>query len=77
MERADYSGRTGANLDDEVATAIKRAALRGNVTLMSVAFARLWQEIRVVQPSGCIDPPRVSDFTSQAIYSSFVVMGRF
>ena len=53
------------------------AALRGNATLMSVAFARLWHEIRVVQPSGCIDPPRVSDFTSQAIWSLLVIMGRF
>ena len=57
MERADYTGRTGANLDDEVATAIKRAGLRGNVTLMSEGFTRLWHEIRVVQPSGCLYPP--------------------
>jgi hypothetical protein len=58
MERAVYSGRTGANLDDEVATAIKRAAIVGNRTLMATAFARLWSEVRIVQPSGCLDPPR-------------------
>ena len=58
MERADYSKRTGANLDDEVATAIKRGVLFGNRSLVAAAFARLWEEIRVVQPSGCLDPPR-------------------
>lgn len=59
MERADYSKRTGANLDDEVATAIARGALLRNATLVGVGFARLWQEIRVVPPTdpACLDPP--------------------
>jgi hypothetical protein len=58
MERANYGQRTGANLDDEVATAITRAALLSNHSVMDAAFSRLWYEIRVVQPSGCISPPR-------------------
>jgi hypothetical protein len=49
----------GANLDDEVSTAIKRAGLLNNVTLMTTGFDRLWYEIRVVQPTdpACINPP--------------------
>jgi chondroitin AC lyase len=62
MERAVYGKRTGANLDAEVSTAIIRAALQSNHTLMRVAFSRLWEEIRVVQPTdpACIAPPRGS-----------------
>jgi chondroitin AC lyase len=62
MERAVYGKRTGANLDAEVSTAITRAALQSNRTLMRVAFARLWEEIRVVQPTdpACIAPPHGS-----------------
>ena len=57
-ERAIWGDRTGDNLIDEVATVIKRAAIQGNATLMGVGFARLWHEIRVVQPSGClVEPP--------------------
>lgn len=59
MRRAAYGKRTGANLDAEVSTAITRAALQSNRTLMRIAFNRLWEEIRVVQPTdpACIAPP--------------------
>ena len=59
MKRATYGRRTGANLDAEVSTAITRAAVQSNHTLMRVAFNRLWEEIRVVQPTdpACIAPP--------------------
>ena len=62
MERAVYGKRTGANLDAEVSTAITRAALQSNRTLMQMAFSRIWEEIRVVQPTdpACIAPPRGS-----------------
>ena len=33
-----YANRTGANLDDEVATAIKRGAFLANTTLVSVGY---------------------------------------
>ena len=59
MERANYGQRTGANLDDEVATAIKRAALLKNESLMALGFARLWHELRVTPPTdpACLHPP--------------------
>ena len=62
MERAVYADRTGANLDAELLTAITRAAIQSNHTLMQVAFNRLWEEIRVVQPTdpACISPPHGS-----------------
>jgi chondroitin AC lyase len=58
MERAVYAHRTGDNLDNEVATAIKRGVLLRNQTLVATGFGRLWHEIRIVQPSGCLAPPR-------------------
>ena len=57
MNRADYTGRTGANLNGEVLTAIKRGAFLSDLKIVRDSFQRIWQEIRVVQPGGCLDPP--------------------
>ena len=59
MERAVYANRTGANLDAELSTAITRAAIQFNHSLMDAVFKRLWEDIRVVQPTdpACISPP--------------------
>lgn len=59
MARAVYTRRTGANLDDEVTTAIKRAALLRNHTLMQVGFRRLWAALHVAPPTdpACLSPP--------------------
>ena len=57
MARAEGTGRTGANLDDEVATVVKRSVVQSNSTAVARGFTRVWSKVYVSQPSGCIDPP--------------------
>ena len=50
MKRANWSRQTGANLLDETWIQVMRGCLSDSTPVIAEAFARTWQEIRVVHP---------------------------
>jgi chondroitin AC lyase len=62
-----WDGRTGDNLDSEVTTQIVRGCIESNFSVVEAGFARLWQEVKVTEPTAGPSPPHATGSPTDGI----------